>query len=794
MTADSDPRAQRTRSTGDVSHPRVSVIIPAFNAERFIRDAVMSALAQTEGSLEIIVVDDASTDATVAVVESMHDPRIRVIRAEVNRGVSAARNLALRAASGDWVAFLDADDWWERPRLERLIRTAELANADLVADDCQLFEDGARRPWSTLFRLRRFRIARPRAIEASEFVRIDLGLVHPIVRRRFLVDHDIGFDETLRVTEDFAFDVTCLLAGATFVVVPEAHYAYRARRGALTNDRIAVLRSLGTVARSLGESASSSSDPALQGELLRLERRVTRESRYYELVSHLKARDAVAALRVLASSPSVAITAATRAPVVLRARGSRRHESPRLLSGHHAPRRSPAVGPREGPPRTAPLRILVVAPYLPVPPDVGFSIRVFHLLEEMAARSEVTLLAYGRPRESWKIQELEAIGVRTRVVEPPPSAFAPDLVAERGARERLGYVVSQAIHTIRPSSYQGTYLITGELRRALRDLAGSTQFDVVQFEGSELGGLVEDARRGGARVVLDEHNIEYTLRLRLARTQSSRIRAANNWLEARKFERHERRTWSRIDGCLAVSQQDAAVIRSAQPALPVAVIPNGVDLDRSAAHDAAPGAPTTSGDVPVDEESRLVFVGRLDYRPNSDGVLWFAHEVLPLIRQRHHARLVVVGPNPPRELRALAGDGVDVTGRVDDVRPLLEAATVVPVPLRSGGGTRLKILEALALERPVVSTRIGAEGLDVIDGEHLLIADDPGAMAGAITRLIDDRDLAATLGRQGRALVERAYGWPSIGARLDAFLREIVDSDSGAGPDGTVSQRTERDA
>ena len=409
------------------------------------------------------------------------------------------------------------------------------------------------------------------------------------------------------------------------------------------------------------------------------------------------------------------------------------------------------------------LRILVIASTLPYPPDAGSSIRIFNLIRHLARRHEVTLLAHAVPQEAWKVEALEEQGIRVRTVPAPSRLRAPDLIGSVSRPQALGATVRRLAQTFLPSSYQGSYAASRQLGEAVARLTSEGQFDVVQLESSELCRLVAPIRRSTAVVVVDEHNIEYELRHRIAQAQRSKLKALNNRLEASKFEREERRCWAGVDGCVLVSERDRAVVARAAPRLATAVVANGADLEAFAPEGPPPGAPPT-----------LTFVGRLDYRPNADGVLWFAGEILPIIRRSHRVDFTIVGGGAPAEVRALAAHGVELTGRVPDARPYVARAAVVPVPLRMGGGTRIKILEALAMARPVVSTTIGAEGLDVVHGEHLLIADDPAGFASAIVRLLADPDAAEAMGRRGRALVERRYDWAASALRLEQFYESLV--------------------
>ncbi|MEH2056200.1 MAG: glycosyltransferase family 2 protein [Nostoc sp.] len=218
-------------------NPKVSVIIPAYNTEAYIAKAIESVLEQTLTDIEVIIVDDGSSDKTVEVAKSFTDQRLKVIVNQQNLGVSAARNRALKAAQGEWIAVLDSDDWYAPERLEKLVLLAEEKNADMIADDLHLIQDGATSPWSTLIQESGENIDKTFQIDIIHFVETDvygqvglhLGLSKPIFKREFLVKHGIEYDETVRTGEDFWLDLKCLINGARFFLVPEPYYFYRSR-------------------------------------------------------------------------------------------------------------------------------------------------------------------------------------------------------------------------------------------------------------------------------------------------------------------------------------------------------------------------------------------------------------------------------------------------------------------------------------------------------------------------------------------------------------------------------------
>jgi polysaccharide biosynthesis protein PslH len=255
-------------------------------------------------------------------------------------------------------------------------------------------------------------------------------------------------------------------------------------------------------------------------------------------------------------------------------------------------------------------------------------------------------------------------------------------------------------------------------------------------------------------VVLFQHNVEAMIwerRNKVAGNPVMRLYMGEQWRRMRTVERAQ---CLRFDHVVAVSPEDAAVFREAYGVVRVSSVPTGVDTDFF----------RPSGTVSRKPGS-IVFTGSMDWMPNEDGMVWFVEEILPRIeRAIPEATLTIVGRNPTSRVKALA-DGrprISVTGTVPDVRPYLEAASVVVVPLRVGGGTRIKIYEAMGMERAVVSTTIGAEGLDVRDGKHIVLADDPDAFADAVIGLLRSPERAADIGHASASHVRTHFGWASV--------------------------------
>jgi glycosyltransferase involved in cell wall biosynthesis len=393
------------------------------------------------------------------------------------------------------------------------------------------------------------------------------------------------------------------------------------------------------------------------------------------------------------------------------------------------------------------VEILVFAPYVPYPPWFGGASRVYHLIRVLGREHRITLLCLGTTAELDAARPLRDACVEVLAVPPPP-----------GARWRRLY---QARSVLGHPYYRYAYY-SAPMRRALDALLRRRSFDVIHVEFAHMGYY---RLPPGPLRVLDEHNVEYRLLERVGRQERDPLRRFYAFVQARKFRRDELAACRRMDGVLTTSEADRAVLAAEGVDVPIHVVPNGVDCEFFTA-----ARPPESG-------ARLLFTGAINYVPNTDAVLYFCDEILPRVRAvRPDVSFAIVGRDPPERVRRLAGPSITVTGTVPDVRPWMRDAAVVVVPLRSGSGTRLKILEALASGCAVVSSSIGCEGLEVTHGRDILIADRPDEFAAGVLRCLADPGLRARLGRGGRALVEQRYRWESIGRALSRHYAEMQDA------------------
>jgi glycosyltransferase involved in cell wall biosynthesis len=390
-------------------------------------------------------------------------------------------------------------------------------------------------------------------------------------------------------------------------------------------------------------------------------------------------------------------------------------------------------------------RILFVTEKFPWPIDDGGQIRTWHVLANVAAELPVTLLALSPP-------------------DPAHVAPARDLGIEvltfprRRSPARTAWYASKAVFTHRPYPLEknASRPLRAEIERRVR-AGGVLALHLNHLDAAQYVETLPLAPAGVERVrtVFDTHNLLTRMYERLADAARDPVRKGYCTLQAWKMARYEREILKRVDKALVCSDVEREQLHTwgVDRAL---VVPNGVDTVRLAPNGSL--GPQGGG------VASLVFVGALGYLPNEDGLRWFFDAVAPeLERKLPGFRLTVVGKDAPPALLARARPGrVEFTGYVDDVRPHVHAADVAIVPLRIGGGTRLKILDAMALGRPVVSTTIGAEGILARPGRDLLVADSPADFAQAVLDACTNERLARELAENGRKLVLERYDWKSV--------------------------------
>ena len=403
------------------------------------------------------------------------------------------------------------------------------------------------------------------------------------------------------------------------------------------------------------------------------------------------------------------------------------------------------------------LDLLFVSPWPPSPATFGAQRRVEGLMVSLARQHRVSCVALVNPEFDMASAEraIRAYADEVVLVPSPP---------ERGLGKRLLQLRSLASS----SSFERRHFALRPLAQALDGVLRRRRYDVVSVESPHLiQHRVRQAPAGQAlpRVLLDEHNIEFDLARQSRGASRGLLRQLHHTVNWQKIRREEIAAWHAADGVAFTSQDDAARARAVLPSVRAAVIPNAVDVEHF----------RPRRDLERPDASTVVFFGTLNYFPNQDAMLYFLREVWPVLERSHpRARLKVIGPQPTPEVLAYQGPRVEVAGLVPDLRPHLAEAACVIAPLRVGGGTRFKILEAMAMGKAIVSTTVGAEGIGAVPGRDLLIADEPASFASAVGRVLDDPELATSMGRSGRSLVEARYSWRAAGDDLERFLCELL--------------------
>jgi len=357
------------------------------------------------------------------------------------------------------------------------------------------------------------------------------------------------------------------------------------------------------------------------------------------------------------------------------------------------------------------MKVLITTPYLPYPLNNGGLIRVHHLVVNIAQRHDVTLLCM-EPDNTEQADGIDVLKSKNVSVETVP-------VARNQKKSNKRFY--QFLSLFSNKTYQYFQYHSDDMQNRIDSLCEANSYDLILAEFSQMGYY-----RFPKEITkyVDQHNVEYEIMQRTFETEKSPLRKLLAKSEFKKYYRQEIENCEKFDGCLTTSQRDADILKDRmQSDTRFHVIPNGVDSEFFQRID-------------VQQDPNLIlFTGTISYYPNVEGILWFTKNVWPLIKQKR-------------------------------MRDYYARATVVVVPLRVGGGTRLKILEAMAMEKAIVSTGVGAEGIDYTNNKDILIEDEPEAFADATIKVMDSEDLKSTLQTHGRVLVERLYDWKAVTGNL----------------------------
>ncbi len=386
------------------------------------------------------------------------------------------------------------------------------------------------------------------------------------------------------------------------------------------------------------------------------------------------------------------------------------------------------------------MNILIVATNIPSP-TWGASSRNYYLLKALANKHRVSLLALSTQTEKSEMNDFSLLKGLVSMAQ---------IVPLKPSKKRW----QQLIDLLSRKSYVMNSHTLIEIQSAIDELCAQNDYDLILFETV----LIANYRLPRTvKKVIDQHNIEYELHRRTFKHETARLRKWYSWLESSHLKPIELGLCRKADLVLVTSEREQQKLHALLPEAQIEVVPNGVNIQQF------------NGVEEVEEvPNRIIFTGTMDYYPNIDAVLYFAQQCWPLIQEQvPDATWQIVGKNPSAEIQSLAlTPGITVTGTVADVSPYLASAAVAIAPLHIGSGTRLKILEALAMRKAVVTTSVGCEGLAVEGVKHLLIADRPEKFAQAVIQLLKDPELRTKLGNAGRALVEAKYSWEYCGAQL----------------------------
>lgn len=405
-----------------------------------------------------------------------------------------------------------------------------------------------------------------------------------------------------------------------------------------------------------------------------------------------------------------------------------------------------------------PLRVVFVSTRPPLPHLGGAALRGYNFIRLLGPRHDVHLVCHATVREQLDLKRLlgdMCEGIHT--VTPPEG---------RGIVQRVTDLATSSLPDL------ARRFPSRQLHRAVVEEGRQCRPELVHVLGLESAPAAfgeDDLAIPRAKTVLDELNAEFVLQRRafqVSRQAPAELALAGySLVQAVKLRRYEQSVCSRSDGVITVSWEDELALRGMFPDVPTAVIPNGVDVERYS---------PDSGVKPALPIRTLLFIGTMDFRPNVDAVTWFVRRVLPSVRSvLPEVHLVIAGREPTAEVQALGGEGVTVAGSVPDDQALFRSADLFVLPMRFGGGSRLKLLQAFACGLPVVSTRLGASGIDLVHGQHALLADAPGLFAYYVVRMLRDPEYGRTLAARGRQLA-LGYDWRHIVPKLERFYEQVL--------------------
>ena len=399
------------------------------------------------------------------------------------------------------------------------------------------------------------------------------------------------------------------------------------------------------------------------------------------------------------------------------------------------------------------MKVIVIDEWFPWPLESGKKIRTYNLITRLAKEYEIIYLAYANLSiEQEKATELERRGIKTIAVNDC-----------RIKKWTIPFYLSVIMNFFSSKPYSTYYHIKKDFISKLKETIEQENPQLIHCEWTNLAPFLEYVDK--IPTVITAHNIESDIWYRLASSGGNIFSRMVGRNQAHKIEKLERQWYPKVNLCIAVSDEDKKIIESYGAS--ASIVENGVDVNYY------------SQIVSEAEDYSIAFTASFDTFSNQDGAYYFIEEIYPLIKQKQpHAKLKLIGKSPPERFWKYAQDdsSIFVSGTIPDIRTELSRALVSIVPLRIGGGTRLKILEALAMKKPVVSTSIGAEGLKVSNGSNILLADTPEDFALAVLKCLSDRHLRSILAENGWKLVNTQYDWSFLAHKQSQLWHSIINN------------------
>jgi glycosyltransferase involved in cell wall biosynthesis len=409
------------------------------------------------------------------------------------------------------------------------------------------------------------------------------------------------------------------------------------------------------------------------------------------------------------------------------------------------------------------MHILFLTQIIPYPPDAGPKVKTWHVLRYLVGRGhKATLASFVRPEEQQYVPQLENLCAAVHTVPMQRSRLADVRYLARS------YLSGRPFLIERDDLLEMRLLVERILKAQPVDVLHADQLTMTQF-GLRRGG--ERLHTPGPALIFDAHNAVWTIARRMGENAAPYLKPLAA-AESRRIQRYEGMLVRTYDHTLAVSEVDKQALLEAvgvDGAAPldserIRVIPIAVDTQQLQPARRQPGS------------QNIFTLGTLHYPPNADGIRWFVEQVFPLVRQAvPAATLTIAGKNPPpdfMQFESQSGGAIRVAGYVPDLDPYFDAAAVTVIPVRAGGGMRVRILEAFARGMPVVTTAVGLEGIQALPGEEVLVEDSPADFAAAVIRLLGDPELQAQLAANGRRLAETKYDWQAVLGEMEAVYQE----------------------